>query len=263
MPAETPPDVLVLTSRASPAARLRSAMAQATSIVDASRVRVVDGATPTDRIVAGLYDAKAARRWSKRPPISAEIAAYATHRMAWQALLENGGAWALVLEDDFRVRDGEALRRVIAAAAELLSDGRHMVKLFDLPGEREKGRAIARTVAGIGIVKREHVRAGLVGYLISREGASRFLSRTRVFRVVDEDIKYYWELGLDIWSLAHNLVADGSADLGGSLIDDARNASRKRSFWRSMKGNMLAAHRDWRSRRSFDAWLGQEGQGGR
>lgn len=167
------PDVLVLTSRASPAARLRSAMAQATSIVDASRVRVVDGATPTDRIVADLYDARAARRWSKRAPIAAEVAAYATHRMAWQALLDGGGLWALVLEDDFRVRDGEALRAVIAVAAELLSDGRHMVKLFDLPGERERGRAVRRAVAGIGIVKREHVRAGLVGYLISREGASR------------------------------------------------------------------------------------------
>lgn len=257
------PDVLVLTSRASPPARLRSAMAQATGFVDASRVRVVDGVTPTDRIVAELYDAKAARRWSKRPPIAAEIAAYATHRMAWRALLDGGGPWALVLEDDFRVRDGEALRAVIAAAAELLSDGRHIVKLFDLPGERERGRAVHRAVAGIGIVKREHVRAGLVGYLISREGAARFLSRNRVFRVVDEDIKYHWELGLDIWSVAQNLVADGGADLGGSLIEDTRKASRRRSFLRSLKGNLLAAHRDWRSRLSFDAWLGREGQGGR
>lgn len=263
MPAETPPDILVLTSKASPDARLRSAMAQATAIVDASRVRVIDGATPRDPIVADLYDAGAARRWSKRPPIAAEIAAYATHRIAWRALLDGGGPWALVLEDDFRVLDQEGLRAVIATAADLLPEGRHIVKLFDLPGERERGRAVQRTVAGIGIVKREHVRAGLVGYLISREGAARFLSRTRVFRVVDEDIKYHWELGLDIWSLTQNLFADGGADLGGSLIDDARKASRKRSFLRSLKGNLLAAHRDWQSRRSFDAWLRQQGQGGR
>ena len=262
MPAEAPPAVLVLTSRASPPARLRSAMAQATSIADASRVRVVDGATPSDGIVAELHDAKAARRWSKRPPIPAEVAAYATHRMAWRALLDGGGAWALVLEDDFVVLDEAALRAVIAAAGELLSAGRDIVKLFDLPGERERGRTIARTVAGIGIVKREHVRAGLVGYLISRDGAARFLSRRHVFRVVDEDIKYHWELGLDIWSVTENLVADGSADLGGSLIDEARKASRRRSLRRSIKGNLLAAHRDWHARRGFDAWLRAEARRG-
>lgn len=258
MPAETLPVVLVLTSKASPAARLRSAMAQATAIVDASRVRVVDGATPSDGIVAELYDARAARRWSKRPPIAAEVAAYATHRMAWQALLDGGGPWALVLEDDFRARDGEALRRVIAAGDALLSEGRDIVKLFDLPGERERGRTVARTVGGVGIVKREHVRAGLVGYLISRDGAARFLKRGKVFRVVDEDIKYHWELGLDIWSTTQNLVADGSADLGGSLIDEARKASRRRSLWRSAKGNLLAVHRDWHARRGFNAWLRAE-----
>lgn len=256
------PDVLVLTSRASPAARLRSAMAQAAAIVDPSRIRVIEGATPTDGIVADLYDAKAAWRWSKRPPISAEIAAYATHRMAWQALLDGGGAWALVLEDDFVVLDEAALRAVIAAG-ELLSTGRDIVKLFDLPGERVKGRTIVRTVAGIGIVKREHVRAGLVGYLISRDGAARFLSRRHVFRVVDEDIKYHWELGLDIWSVTENLVADGGADLGGSLIDDARKASRRRSLRRSIKGNLLAAHRDWHARRGFDAWLRADARRGR
>ena len=269
MTAERRPDVLVLTSQASPAARLRSALAQAALFADESRIGVIRGATPADGIVAGLHDPQAARRWSKRPPVPAEVAAYATHRMAWQALLDGDHPLALVLEDDFVVLDADVLRAVVAAAQALLSEGRHIVKLFDLPHEREKGRAVARIVAGIGIVRREHVRAGLVGYMISREGAARFLSRPRIFRVVDEDIKYHWELGLDIWSVAENLVADGSAALGGSLIDNARNASRRRSVWRSVKGNLLAAHRNWRARHSFDAWLEREaksdrqGQGGR
>lgn len=263
MPAEDRPDVLVLTSRASPAARLRSALDQVALIADASRIGVIHGATPSDPVVSALHDPQAARRWSKRPPIPAEIAAYATHRMAWQALLDGGRAFALVLEDDVVVRDPDGLRAVLAAARDLLSDGRHIVKLFDLPGERARGRTVARSVAGIGLLKREHVRAGLVGYLISREGAARFLSRGRVFRVVDEDIKYHWELGLDIWSVAENLVADGSAALGGSLIETARKASRRRSLRRSLKGNLLALHRDWCTRRAFEAWLAQEGQGGR
>jgi glycosyl transferase, family 25 len=258
MPAERQPDVLVLTSGASPAARLRSALAQAAQVVDENRIGVVHGATPADGVVADLHDPQAAARWSKRPPIPAEIAAYATHRMAWQALLDGDRPFALVLEDDVVVLDADQLRAVVAAATDLLSDGRHIVKLFDLPGERARGRVIARSVAGIGLVKREHVRAGLVGYLLSREGAARFLSRARVFRVVDEDIKYHWELGLDIWSVAENLVADGSAALGGSLIEHDRKASRRRSLWRSIKGNLLAAHRDWRTRRSFDAWLAQD-----
>lgn len=258
MPAEGRPDVLVLTSGASPEARLRSALAQAALFADAGRIGVVHGATPADPIVSDIHDPQAAARWSKRPPVPAEVAAYATHRMAWQALLDGGGPFALVLEDDVVVLDVEAVRAVLAAAGTLLSDGRHIVKLFDLPDERARGRVVARSVAGISLVKREHVRAGMVGYLIAREGAARFLSRGRVFRVVDEDIKYHWELGLDVWSVAENLLADGSAALGGSLIESARRASRRRSPWRSLKGNWLALHRDWRTRRSFDAWLAQD-----
>ena len=40
--------------------------------------------------------------------------------------------------------------------------------------------------------------AGMVAYLASREGAQRFLSRSQVFRRIDEDTKYYWELGLPV-----------------------------------------------------------------
>ncbi|WP_187971258.1 glycosyltransferase family 25 protein [Aquibium microcysteis] len=262
MPAERP-DIFILTSGASPAARLRSALDQAALVAEAGRIGVIHGATPSDPLVSALHDPKAAARWSKRPPIPAEIAAYATHRMAWRALLDGGRPFALVLEDDVVVPDPDRLRVVLAAADDLLADGRHLVKLFDFPGERARGRTVERSVAGIRLLKREHVRAGLVGYLISREGAARFLSRARVFRVVDEDIKYHWELGLDVWSVAENLVADGSAALGGSLIESARKASRRRSPWRSLKGNLLAFHRDWRTRRAFDVWLAREGQGGR
>lgn len=263
MPADrppTPPDLFILTSRASPPARLPSALAQAATLVDASRVRVVDGAIPTDAIVGDLFDAKSARRWSKRAPVPEETAAYATHRMAWQALVDGGDPFALVLEDDFVVIDGEALRRVLAIAGDLLSEGRDIVKLFDLPSEWERGRSISRFVGDIEIVKRENVRAGLVGYLISRDGASRFLARRRIFRVVDEDIKYHWELGLDIWSVPKNLVADGSAVLGGSTIEGARKASRRRAVWRSLKGNLLAAHRNWRSRVGFDDYVRLQGR---
>jgi glycosyl transferase family 25 len=262
MPADPPsaaPDLFVLTSSASPPMRLPSALAQAATLVDASRIRVIQGAIRTDAIVGDLFDVKSARRWSKRAPIPEEIAAYATHRMAWQALVDGGDPFALVLEDDFVALDGEALRQVIAVAGDLLSEGRDIVKLFDLPSEWERGRSISRFVGDIEIVKRENVRAGLVGYLISRDGATRFLARRRIFRVVDEDIKYHWELGLDIWSVPKNLVADGSADLGGSTIEGARKASRSRSVWRSLKGNLLAAHRNWRSRVGFDDYVRRQG----
>ncbi|RST80051.1 glycosyltransferase family 25 protein [Aquibium carbonis] len=261
MPVDHPParpPLFILTSKASPQARLRSALAQAATIVDDDCVHVIEGATPADAIVESLFDARLARRWSKYPPVPAEVAAYATHRLAWQALLDGGGPSALVLEDDFVVLDGRALRRMLAAACDLLSERRDIVKLFDLPGERERGRSFTRTIAGIEIVKREHVRAGLVGYLISRDGAARFLSRGRIFRVVDEDIKHHWELGLDIWSVPQNLVADASAELGGSLIENARTTTRRRSVWRSLKGNLLAAHRNWRTRGAFDQWLRQQ-----
>lgn len=219
-------------------------MGQAEQLFGAQRVDIVHGFIAEDCAVDALFDRRRARWLSKRPPTRAEVAAYASHRLAWQRLLQGSHEAALILEDDFQVCDPQVVRRAIAASGELLSGGRHLIKLFDFPRQRGRDRSIRCSVAGLDLIKWERTRAGLVGYLISREGAARLLARNRVFRVVDEDIKFFWELGLDIWSIPGNPVVDASHEIGGSLLEGGRQASRRRSVRRSLHGLLLNLHRD-------------------
>lgn len=244
--------VLVLTCRLSPPGRVAHARAQAEALFGPGRAVVIEGVIGSDPQVDALLDAPRARLLSKRPPGRGEIAAYATHRLAWERLLAGGAGQALVLEDDFRAVDTGLVRAVAERAGDLLSGGANIVKLFDFPRDRRARNAcIRRRVAGIPLVKWRHPRAGMVAYLISREGAARFLARRAVFRAVDEDIKHFWELGLDVWSVPGNPVVDASAELGGSLLEEARQAGRRRGPLRSLHGLVLSAHRDWRTRQAF------------
>jgi len=249
--------LFVLTCRKSPPNRLDHALAQAGVI--GLPPAIIDGAVAEDPAVDALFDEGRARLLSKRPPARVGIAACATHRMAWAALLAGPWRQALVLEDDGQVVDPGRVRAAIAAAGALLADGRHLVKLFDFPRRRARHLAVTRTVAGIELVKWQRPRAGLVAYLISRDGAARLLARGRVFRVVDEDIKYAWEFGLDVWSIPGNPVVEASAALGGSLIEASRLATRRPSAWRSAKGIVLNLHRDWMTRRHFRRSIARAG----
>jgi GR25 family glycosyltransferase involved in LPS biosynthesis len=206
-------------------------------------VQIVDGFVSTDPEVDTLFDHERARSWSKRIPSRAEIAAYATHRLAWKTLLDDGRDFALILEDDFLLRDPALVKTALDGAPALLADGRNLIKLFDFPRDQSSS-GIRIEIGTIPLVKWPRTRAGLVGYILSREGAERRLERQKIFRVVDEDIKFFWELGLDIWSVPGNPVIETAGTLGGSLLEEERQKNRKRSPMRSLRGMLLALHRD-------------------
>lgn len=236
--------VMLLTCRASPPDRLPSALREARGLVPAERIIVIDGMVASAPDVRANFDARRARLHCKWVPTAGEIAAYETHRRAWRRLLEGPWQQALVVEDDFRVRHSTLVAACLANATDLLGDGRDLVKLFDFPRAVPRcKKAIITTIAGIPIVKWRHPRAGMVAYFISRAGAAKFLDRRRFFRVVDEDTKYYWELGLDIWSLPESAIVDASHELGGSTIDEERKSVRRRTPLRTLHGTAISVHR--------------------
>lgn len=258
LPTEPPTPVMVeiLTCRLSPAERLDSALSQAVSLVDEQSIKVVEGPIGDDAEVDAVYDRHRARLYCKWQPTRSELAAYAAHRLAWRRLLESDRKAALILEDDFRIVDRDAVLAAVNAATALLSGGANIVKLFDFPRLDRNGPSLRRIVEGTVLTKRAQTPAGMVAYLISRDGAARFLQRARVFRVVDEDIKFHWELGLDIWSIAPSPIAEASGDLGGSLLEHARlGARRRRTALRSLHGLVLVAHRKLLGRAAFARYV--------
>jgi glycosyl transferase, family 25 len=244
--------VFILTCRKSPKARLKSAQAGAQRSFPGFSITVIDGIIAEDSDVDRLIDPKAARRWSKRFPTRAEIATYGTHRIAWREMLDHGFDAAVILEDDFEVVDDGALNAVIAALPEIHGSRMDILKLFDFHSRRKNNPAIVRNLGDLPIVKWHSPHAGMVGYVISADGARKFLKRRQIFRVVDEDIKFYWELGLDVWSTKRHPLIDASNRLGGSLLEPARLSERqRRSLGRSLHGLAITAHRKFRNRIAF------------
>jgi GR25 family glycosyltransferase involved in LPS biosynthesis len=241
------PPAFILTCAKSPPARLDSAHRQIVALHPQIDPRIVMGAVAEDPEIDRLFDAARNRRRAKRPLTRTEIAIYATHRRAWRRLLDEDLPFGLVLEDDFRVRDPARARRAVQGCAAVLGDGRDVVKLFDFERRRPLRAARTARINDVPLVKWRTPTAGMVAYLISRAGARKLMSRDRVFRQVDEDIKYFWELDLDIWSVPGCPIADHSAALGGSLVELERKANRRHGVARSLLGNILTIDRKLRT----------------
>ncbi len=148
-----------------------------------------------------------------------------------------------MLEDDFGIRDSDRLAGAIARADELLS-GRDIVKLYDFPRSGRQDYAAIRDVGPLRLGKWRYPSAGTVAYLISRDGAQKLLRRRSVFRPVDEDFKYFWELDLDVWSMVDPPVAEIGAGVGGSTLDAGRKAAKSRRTIDRLRGNLI--HLSWR-----------------
>ena len=235
--------ILVMTCALSPRERLTAARRQLDEHLGDWTGLFVQGAVAGDDAATRLLDSSRARMWSKHPLTPTEVACYTSHRRCWEVLLNGPWEQALVMEDDFLLRDPETVRKALHSAGLLLSQGRNLVKLFDYPRSRPDDYGLSRHVGGLTLMKWKRPRAGTVGYLVSRDGAQRLLARRKVFRAVDEDIRLYWELGLDVWSVPGNPVTDNGEALGGSLLEQGRRKSRNRLRLRAIKGFLIGAYR--------------------
>ena len=206
------------------------------------RFQFVDGHAPGGDATAA-YSPALNRRFAKRPLTAGEIAVYASHRRALRTFLDSRRAFGLILEDDFCLLEPSSFRRSIAAilSARVKWD---LIKLFDY----DTRRIVQRHRAGDwDIVNYAAPTAGMVAYLITRRGAELILSRPSLFRPIDEDTKYYWELSIRVYSASPNLVGEISDRLGGSLLNAEREQSRReRSLRRSVRGLWLVTNRKLR-----------------
>lgn len=245
---EDPLLTLVVTCRISPRQRIDSALRKIAELNVPLKVEVIDGLVAQDAEVDMLYDARRNRLGMKRPLTRVEVAVYGSHRCAWEELVRSGRPAALILEDDFAIRDQTTFLSAIQNSAKILGTQRDVVKLFDFEKKKANRVLIQHEVEDVTLVKWSSPTAGMVAYLITREAAQKFLSRSKVWRQIDEDTKYFWELGLDIWSVPDCPVVDDSNALGGSLIESARQQNCKRRLLRSLWGNVLAVNRRLRTR---------------
>ena len=232
----------LLSAPDSPPARLQNAAEQLASLGWGHTV--VTGFGPTDPEIAAGYSRWRNLVYCKRSLSNREIAAYLGHRLIWQRIIDDGHAYALVLEDDFVCADRDRAALVMAAAPALMADW-HMLKLFDF-----RARLPDATFAHGGLRLAVYARpnSGLVGYFISRECCEALLAGTTVFRPADEEIRYWFRTRIRICSVLPNVVTDNSDVLGGSLIEaDREDIRSRRNVVRSIWGNVITAYIKLRS----------------
>jgi GR25 family glycosyltransferase involved in LPS biosynthesis len=173
----------------------------------------VQGYTKSDLACRALYSPTRNFFLSKRPLTDTEVAIYAGHRKIWREIAEGNDDTAIVMEDDAQIVDSAA---ILAAVADSAShrEAWDIVKFFDF-----HPKSVARSVqwGTTRLVIHRTVASGAVCYMIKRAAAAKLLTRTKIFRAIDEDLSHPWEFGLSIWSVVPNPVAEVSETLGGSI----------------------------------------------
>lgn len=180
----------------------------------------------------------------KRSLTAGEVSTYCGHRRIWREFLTTSAPCALVFEDDFSIKDPHRFRSILADSVGSLAFS-NLVKFFDY---RAKTVRESQIVGGTRFVRGKYAAAGAVAYLIRRDAAEALLSRQKFFRPVDEDFSWPWEMGLAVWSVDPNPVAEISSRLGGSLLETERRENRyRKSILRSLWGNVLHLYKQARA----------------
>ena len=222
-------------------ARSRSAALQLNSI--GLDFEFVEGCLPGDPLVSASYDKTLNYRHMKRPLSPGEVAVYLSHRRALEAFLKTDAEVSLILEDDFGLVDPDHFIENVAtiSRAPIRWD---LVKLFDFQGPKTPRACL--DLGRVSIVEHNSPTAGMVGYLVRRSGAEKLITRPILFRTIDEDTKFYWELDLYAYSALPNLITEISHELGGSTLESGRQRLRDdRSFSRSFRGMRIKFFRRW------------------
>lgn len=200
----------------------------------AIRVRGVDGLALPPHLVNQFY--ARGRLVSDLTP--GEVGCYASHLLAMQAVVDQGLKHALILEDDARLCDGLA-----TAIAEIVANAPRGWGVIHLC--RDPLYAVKPVVAlggGRALVRYSRVPAGMVGYLVSQEGARQLTAPRPRYWPCDTDLRQPWRFGIDIYGVTPSLITHdrNSPSVIGSLGGQSKlRRGLPRPAWHCWTGNPM------------------------
>jgi glycosyl transferase family 25 len=194
--------------------------------LDFQIIDAVNGRNLSQEEIDTVYDSKKNKLHYKASLVASEIGCYLSHYKAWKEIANGPKEGGFVFEDDFKAADD--LVNVIKALSEDSMDDWDMVKLFSLDKNPKilSSRIIAKDLK---IVQPYKIPTCLIGYALTKKGARKLISRhSRIFRPVDEDLKYFWETGLRVSLIVPSPVSIGDQTVSVSTIgNDRKLAGRK------------------------------------
>jgi len=176
-----------------------------------------DGAKLTQEQRARV-DHDGRKRITRYPLSDNEIGCYFSHLRAMQAVADGPDPMGAIMEDDV------CLDPDLPASLAAIEAHAAPFDAIDLHRTMKKGEIFApcaHLAPNLELGRIGYTHMNLQGYVISREGAQRFLARTpRIAHAVDKELHRYWANGLNIYGLSRPMVAH--ADGGHSMIDETR-----------------------------------------
>ena len=184
-------------------------------------LEATDGRTLTEADRA-FVDHKARQRITPYPLTDNEIGCWISHRRAIESVAQGDDSMAVIIEDDITCTPDFG-----ATIQAIESNGGSFDFIF-LHRKFKKGEAFVPCrplMAGRNLGRVRYASMGCLAYVVSREGARKFLARTsHSGHAVDKEIHRYWVNGLDIYGLDRPVVEH--ADDGHSYIDETRGQNR-------------------------------------
>lgn len=160
-------------------------------------VEAVDGRTMSDAEIAAIVDEPGRLRRAPKPLSKAEVGCYLSHLAVLETIVAQDLPQALVMEDDLLA--GEELAAVLAALAEKVLPPYEMIKLGISEPQVKPFTPIVPLTEASTLVRHHNVVNSNLAYVITRQGAERFLRYGRPIRYpVDVAMNRSWRHGLDI-----------------------------------------------------------------
>ena len=224
--------------RAHVASRLKNAA------LNYEMVNGVKGSELSPEEISQAYDSHANRKHYRRALSVGEIGCYLSHRECWQKLLSSRRKWAVILEDDIEIEN--QLANLLYVIPENMNCD--IVKLSD----DSRCKVIAHKVLPPHFewVTYKRIPNCTTGYIITRSGAEKLLSRTKIYRPIDIDMQFHNELNLKvcgikpypIWPNTHfesHIDEQGRGNSRKTFTRPWRNWQyRLQLFWQRTKPSM-------------------------
>lgn len=261
-----PHPIFVINLKSSPERR-RAAAEQLQRVgLTPTFVDAVDGRRlPADEI-ARLVDAEGRLRRAPKPLSAAEVGCYLSHWNVLERILAEGLPQALVMEDDLLA--GDELPAVLDALATRTLPPYDMIKLGISEPLTKDFTPILPLTETAALVRHHNVVNSNLAYVITAEGARRFMSYGRPIRYpVDVAMNRSWRHGLDIlavrpWPVLPNPAFNSTIGEDRFEETEAAGAIGQRLERRARKAfDSVAKRMDVKARLKRDAaWRGRRGE---
>jgi len=181
------------------------------------RLEATDGRLLTEQDRARV-DNDARRHFTPYPLSDNEIGCWLSHWRAINDIAESNFGMGAIVEDDV------AFSADFAATLKAIESCNVPFDLIDLHRKLRKKEIFIpchTLFPGMRLGRVGHSHMGALGYVISREGARKFVAYVSCFvHAVDKELHRYWANGMDLYGLERPVVAH--ADDGHSYIEETR-----------------------------------------